>query len=86
MGIFFGTVLATALLDSLLHHATTINIRGESYRCGTAARAVFPGSLSKERSHAGTLNRTAAGVSNSKPSQLSTSYPALTQCQPHPLG
>jgi DNA replication protein DnaC len=30
--IFPDTVLATALLDRLLHHATTINIRGESYR------------------------------------------------------
>ncbi|MGH2782907.1 MAG: IS21-like element helper ATPase IstB [Thermoleophilaceae bacterium] len=30
--IFPEPVLATALLDRLLHHATTINIRGESYR------------------------------------------------------
>lgn len=30
--IFPDTVLATALLDRLLHHATTLNIRGESYR------------------------------------------------------
>lgn len=30
--IFPDSVLATALLDRLLHHATTINIRGESYR------------------------------------------------------
>ncbi len=30
--IFPDPVLATALLDRLLHHATTINIRGESYR------------------------------------------------------
>jgi DNA replication protein DnaC len=30
--IFPDTILATALLDRLLHHATTINIRGESYR------------------------------------------------------
>lgn len=29
---FPDKVLATALLDRLLHHATTINIRGESYR------------------------------------------------------
>lgn len=25
-------VMATAILDRLLHHATTINIKGESYR------------------------------------------------------
>lgn len=30
--IFPDTILATALLDRLLHHATTLNIRGESYR------------------------------------------------------
>jgi len=30
--IFSDSVLAVALLDRLLHHATTINIRGESYR------------------------------------------------------
>jgi DNA replication protein DnaC len=32
-GVVFGdTVLATAVLDRLLHHASVINIRGESYR------------------------------------------------------
>ena len=30
--IFPDSVLATALLDRLLHHGITINIRGESYR------------------------------------------------------
>lgn len=30
--IFGDQVLATAILDRLLHHATTINIKGESYR------------------------------------------------------
>jgi len=30
--IFPDPILATALLDRLLHHSTTINIRGESYR------------------------------------------------------
>jgi DNA replication protein DnaC len=30
--IFPDPVLAVALLDRLLHHATTINIRGDSYR------------------------------------------------------
>lgn len=30
--IFGDAVLATAILDRLLHHSTTINIRGESYR------------------------------------------------------
>jgi len=30
--IFGDSVLATAILDRLLHHSTTINIKGESYR------------------------------------------------------
>ena len=30
--VFNDHVLATAILDRLLHHATTINIKGESYR------------------------------------------------------
>jgi DNA replication protein DnaC len=30
--VFGDHVLATAILDRLLHHATTINIKGESYR------------------------------------------------------
>lgn len=30
--LFGGQVLATAILDGLLPHATTLNIRGESYR------------------------------------------------------
>jgi DNA replication protein DnaC len=30
--IFGDPIIATAVLDRLLHHSTTINIRGESYR------------------------------------------------------
>ena len=30
--IFGDPIIATAILDLLLHHSTTINIRGESYR------------------------------------------------------
>jgi DNA replication protein DnaC len=37
--IFPDPVLATALLDRLLHHATTINIRGESYRLRNRRKA-----------------------------------------------
>jgi DNA replication protein DnaC len=40
--IFPDPVLATALLDRLLHHATTINIRGESYRLRHRRRAGLP--------------------------------------------
>jgi DNA replication protein DnaC len=30
--VFGDPVVATAILDRLLHHATTLNIRGNSYR------------------------------------------------------
>jgi DNA replication protein DnaC len=30
--IFSDNVIASAILDRLLHHSTTINIKGESYR------------------------------------------------------
>ena len=43
--IFNDHVLATAILDRLLHHATTLNIKGESYRL-------------KEKRKAGVLGRT----------------------------
>jgi DNA replication protein DnaC len=32
--IFGDPIIATAILDRLLHHSTTINIRGESYQYG----------------------------------------------------
>lgn len=39
-GAFFGDqTIATAILDRLLHHSTTINIRGESYRLKERKRA-----------------------------------------------
>lgn len=43
--VFNDHVLATAILDRLLHHATTLNIKGESYRL-------------KEKRRAGLLGRT----------------------------
>jgi len=30
--VFSDQVIATAILDRLLHHATTLNIKGESFR------------------------------------------------------
>jgi DNA replication protein DnaC len=43
--VFNDHVLATAILDRLLHHSTTLNIKGESYRL-------------KEKRRAGLLGRT----------------------------
>jgi len=37
--VFGDPVLATAILDRLLHHATTLNIKGESYRLREKRRA-----------------------------------------------
>jgi DNA replication protein DnaC len=45
--VFNDHVLATAILDRLLHHATTLNIKGESYRL-------------REKKKAGLLSRRSA--------------------------
>jgi DNA replication protein DnaC len=47
--VFNDHVLATAILDRLLHHATTLNIKGESYRLKEKRRA---GLLSRPPSEA----------------------------------
>jgi DNA replication protein DnaC len=44
--IFPDPILAVALLDRLLHHAVTINIRGESYRLRHRKLAGLPDQLS----------------------------------------
>lgn len=45
--VFGDAIIATAILDRLLHHSTTLNIKGESYRL-------------KEKRKAGLLGRTPA--------------------------
>ena len=40
-------VLATAILDRLLHHATTVNIKGESYRLREKKKAGLLGRRTK---------------------------------------
>jgi DNA replication protein DnaC len=42
--VFGDPIIATAILDRLLHHSTTINIRGESYRLKERRRAGLLGS------------------------------------------
>ncbi|WP_370745722.1 ATP-binding protein, partial [Lucifera butyrica] len=37
--VFGDTIIATAILDRLLHHSTVINIKGESYRLKEKQRA-----------------------------------------------
>jgi len=45
--IFNDQVLATAILDRLLHHCTTLNIKGESYRIKEKRKAGLLGSTSQ---------------------------------------
>jgi DNA replication protein DnaC len=51
--VFNDHVLATAILDRLLHHSTTLNIKGESYRL-------------KEKRRAGLLSRPPSENENKK--------------------
>ncbi len=39
--VFGDTVIATAILDQLLHHSTTVNIKGDSYRIKEKKKAGF---------------------------------------------
>ena len=48
--IFGDPIIATAILDRLLHHSTTINIRGESYRLKDRRKAgLFPRAEEEDR-------------------------------------
>jgi DNA replication protein DnaC len=51
--IFNDQVLATAILDRLLHHSTTLNIKGESYRLKDKRRAGILGKAEAEPVEAG---------------------------------
>lgn len=56
MGSIFGDpIIATAILDRLLHHSATVNIRGESYRLEERRKAVLipvPGQQEETRATA----------------------------------
>ena len=47
--VFNDPVLATAVLDRLLHHATTLNIKGESYRLREKRKAGLLGRTPKKQ-------------------------------------
>ena len=47
--VFGDPVLATAILDRLLHHATTLNIKGESYRLKEKRRAGLLGASQNQK-------------------------------------
>jgi DNA replication protein DnaC len=52
--IFGDPIIATAILDRLLHHSTTINIRGESYRLKDRRKAGLVPPREQERTAAAT--------------------------------
>ncbi len=58
--VFNDHVLATAILDRLLHHATTLNVKGESYRLKEKRRAgvLGPARATEELAKAGTQRPT----------------------------
>src|SRR5579875_1087379 len=53
--IFGDPIIATAILDRLLHHSTTINIRGESYRLKDRRKAGLVPPREQERAAAHSL-------------------------------
>jgi len=47
--VFGDQVTATAILDRLLHHSTTLNIKGESYRLKDKRKAgLVPGTTAQQ--------------------------------------
>ena len=48
--VFGDQVIATAILDRLLHHSTTLNIKGESYRLKDKRKAgiIIPGTTQQQ--------------------------------------
>lgn len=63
-GIFGDPIIATAILDRLLHHSTTINIRGESYRLKDRRRAGLLAKPEDQQVGAAPLAPPAAGAPN----------------------
>jgi hypothetical protein len=53
--VFGDQVIATAILDRLLHHSTTLNIKGESYRLKDKKKAgLVPGTSQQQEDSDGT--------------------------------
>jgi hypothetical protein len=86
--IFHDQVLATAILDRLLRHATTLNIKGESYRLKEKRRPGILGRVSETK-----VEEEAAAVQNSgvpslnpadseKPCWEILNVPDRTNCAP----
>jgi DNA replication protein DnaC len=65
--VFGDPIIATAILDRLLHHSTTINIRGESYRLKDRRRAGLLGSREQEGASGAASFSTAPASAPPKP-------------------
>lgn len=61
-GIFGDPIIATAILDRLLHHSNTINIRGESYRLKDRRRAGLLPMRDQEEAQTGAPSATPASA------------------------
>jgi DNA replication protein DnaC len=70
--IFNDQVLATAILDRLLHHATTINIKGESYRLREKRKAGLLGSTNQKKEGAESEGSESQEVNSSQNLELET--------------
>jgi DNA replication protein DnaC len=64
--IFGDPIIATAILDRLLHHSATINIRGESYRLKDRRRAGLLARPEEQQAGAASLVPPAAGAPKSR--------------------
>jgi DNA replication protein DnaC len=70
--IFNDQVLATAILDRLLHHATTINIKGESYRLREKRKAGLLGSNNQKKGEPGAETEELQELNSSQDLELET--------------
>ena len=61
--VFGGPVIATAILDRLLHHSTIVKVKGESYRL-------------KEKRRAGLLTRSEPYTQNTEPDAEPSDVPS----------
>ncbi len=82
-GIFGDPIIATAILDRLLHHSTTINIRGESYRLKDRRRAGLVTSREQDGRTAADLSVTPAfsppKARRPKTAALGSAQPGVTE-------
>jgi len=74
--IFSDTVLATAILDRLLHHSTTVNIKGESFRLKEKRKAGMLSGIKEEPARAREEEDTEAAAAESSSLELAAATSA----------